>query len=217
MSALKERHRQIRHMQSDALATRLHRAISWLTRSEAFSDDADTRFIHLWIAFNAAYAGEFNEGSEHARSSHFVSRLVAVDTENLIHQILLSKFSGSVRLLVDNKYLYAPFWAAMRNHDASDAWKARFKRSKKDAMDAVLCGNAAALMVVVLDRLHLLRNQLIHGGSTWNGSVNRSQVREAAELIAHLVPAVIGLMMDSDAFDDDAIDWPVVPDLPVAG
>ena len=59
-ATLKDRHRQIRDSQSENARTRLHRAISWLARSEAESADADACFIFQWVALNAAYAREFS-------------------------------------------------------------------------------------------------------------------------------------------------------------
>ena len=44
--------------------------------------------------------------------------------------------------------------------------------------------------------LYTLRNQLMHGGATWNGGVNRDQLRDCTSLMAKLVPVVIALMMD---------------------
>ena len=42
---LKERHREIRDGHPEALRFRIHRAISWLSRSEQEFDDQDARFI----------------------------------------------------------------------------------------------------------------------------------------------------------------------------
>ena len=59
-------------------------------------------------------------------------------------------------------------------------------------------------------RLYTLRNQLIHGGATWNGSVNREQLRDCVGLLSKLVPVIIDLMMDSpDTLWGDAC-YPVV-------
>lgn len=58
--ALKERHRLERDQQHPNLSLRIHRALSWLNRAEQ-ADDADGRFIFLWIAFNAAYATDIDE------------------------------------------------------------------------------------------------------------------------------------------------------------
>ena len=58
-SALKARHRDIRESQEADASIRLHRAISWLSRSEQETGDHDARFIFQWVALNAAYAREF--------------------------------------------------------------------------------------------------------------------------------------------------------------
>lgn len=212
-SALRERHRAIRDTQSEPLAIRLHRAISWLAAAESSLHDNNTRFIQLWIAFNAAYAGEFpNEQGERQRVTDFVTRLVSSDVQNRLHALLFKQFSGPIRQLIDNRYVFAPFWTALRDHDSSERWKQRFEASRKSAMDAVMAHRTAELLCLVLDRLYVLRNQLIHGGATWNGTINRVQLREACSLLSTLVPTIIEVMMSGDAFDADAIAYPVIPD-----
>ncbi|WP_313400996.1 HEPN domain-containing protein [Stenotrophomonas sp.] len=211
-SALRERHRTIRNTQSEALAIRLHRAISWLAAAESNQHDNDTRFVQLWIAFNAAYAGEFpNEQSERQRVADFVTRLVSSDTQQCFHALLFKQFSGPIRLLIDNRYVYAPFWNALRDHDSSDRWKIQFEASRKAAMGALLENRLAELLSIVLDRLYVLRNQLVHGGATWKSNINRDQLRDGNNLLGALVPAIITVMMETDAFEDDAIAYPIVP------
>ncbi|WP_305805103.1 HEPN domain-containing protein [Stenotrophomonas sp. YIM B06876] len=213
VEALRERHRVVRANQNEVLAVRLHRAISWLHRAGQDNGDDDARFILLWIAFNAAYAGEFDgEQSERQRVADFISRLVAVDSQQQLHRLLFQQFSGPVRLLIDNRYVFAPFWRALRDHDSSDRWKQRFDASRKAAMDAALGQRTAELLSIVLDRLYVLRNQLVHGGATWNSSINRAQLRDGCALLSALLPAMISLMMETDAFSDDAIAYPVVPE-----
>jgi hypothetical protein len=53
------------------------------------------------------------------------------------------------------------------------------------------------VLSIVLSRLYTLRNQLMHGGATWNSSVNRDQIRDCGNLLGKLVPLVIEIMMDS--------------------
>jgi hypothetical protein len=43
----------------------------------------------------------------------------------------------------------------------------------------------------------VLRNQLIHGGATWKGSVNREQLRDCTRFLATPVPVVVETMMDN--------------------
>jgi hypothetical protein len=193
---------------------RLHRAISWLGRAEAASreDDPDVSFILLWIAFNAAYAQEFGfEQRERDQLRSFIDRLVAADTAKVLHGLLFSQFTGPVRTLVDNRFVFEPFWKALREHDASGRWEQLFADRKKQALDAMMSGRTGDLLAIVLDRLYVLRNQLVHGGATWNSQLNRQQVGDGARLLGSLVPAIIGLMLDHPELDYGAIAYPVVP------
>jgi len=52
------------------------------------------------------------------------------------------------------------------------------------------------VLSVVLSRIYTLRNQLMHGGATWNSSVNRDQIRDCRSLMGKLVPVVIEIMLD---------------------
>ena len=60
----------------------------------------------------------------------------------------------------------------------------------------VLGGMTQKVMGVMFDRLYTLRNQLLHGGATWNSNVNRSQISQGAEIMGQVVPIVIHLMMN---------------------
>ena len=51
------------------------------------------------------------------------------------------------------------------------------------------------LLGIMFDRLYTLRNQLLHGGATWNSNINRSQISQGAEIMEQMVPIVIHLMM----------------------
>jgi hypothetical protein len=56
----------------------------------------------------------------------------------------------------------------------------------------------------------VLRNQLGHGGATWNGAVNRDQVRDGAALLSWLLPTFIDIMMDNANRDWGKPFYPVV-------
>jgi hypothetical protein len=66
------------------------------------------------------------------------------------------------------------------------------------------------ILSTLFDRLYVLRNQLVHGGATWNSSVNRAQVGDGARIMAFLVPLFIDLMMDNPEFAWGAPYYPVV-------
>ena len=71
-------------------------------------------------------------------------------------------------------------------------------------------GETTVVLSIVLSRLYTLRNQLVHGGATWNGSVNRDQLRDGCAIMSKLTPLLIELMMDNpDALWGDPV-FPVV-------
>ncbi len=181
---LKERHRRERDGEHLNLRLRVHRALSWLDRAEQ-ADDLDGRFIFLWIAFNAAYACEIDERqrlSEQETFKAFLEKLCLLDEKKRIDALIWQEFSSSIRVLLDNQYVFQSFWDHQSGKIDESTWKARFAS-----------GNTSAL----LGGLYTLRNQLIHGGATWGGSVNREQLRDCTNLLGKLVPLIIESMMDS--------------------
>ena len=208
-STLKAKHREIRARQPEPMAMRIHRAISWLARAEQEQADQDARFIFLWIALNAAYATEFGfEQSERDQTRAFLGKLLSADSEQRLHAVVFQQFTGPIRALIENKFVFEPFWRAMREHDSSGHWESQFTAGKRLAMKAVMEKQTELVLAIVLDRLYVLRNQLIHGGATWNSGANRQQVRDGVAILAALVPVIVDLMMESHTVDFSAIAYP---------
>ena len=210
--SLKQRHRTMRDGCPDNLNLRVHRALSWWRRA-ILSEDDDGRFIFLWIAFNAAYACEIDEScrlSEQSTFKAFLEKLCALDKTKRIDELVWQEFSGSIRVLLDTPFVFQSFWDFHGGKINEIEWTERFAKGKKIARQALVSNNTPALLGVVFNRLYTLRNQLIHGGATWNSSVNRKQVRDCAGLLGKLVPLMIGLMLDHpDTLWGDAC-YPVV-------
>jgi len=211
-AALKKRHRQVRDGHPTSLSLRIHRALSWLDCAEQ-AKDVDEKFIFLWISFNAAYAQEADEGyriSDRDVFTDFLEKLCNLDTEKHIDRLVWNEFSGSIRALLDNPYVFHSFWEFQRGKLDEGEWKKHFSGAKKAAQSALSDGNTPKLLSVVFSRLYTLRNQLFHGGATWKGKVNRDQLRDCTRLLSKLVPLVISLMMDNpDVQWGDAV-YPVV-------
>lgn len=209
---LKARQRAERDQYPEALGLRVHRALSWLKRAEDEAD-ADSRFIFLWIAFNAAYATEFDRDySLNAQDtfSEFLRKLSHLDTHNRLNELVWQAYPGAIRVLLDNRYVFSPFWDYQRGNRSEQQWQASFERAKKAAHTALSKQDTPTVLAIVLDRVYTLRNQLIHGGATWNGRVNRDQMRDCVAIMGELAPLVIEIMMDHpDALWGDAA-YPVV-------
>jgi hypothetical protein len=71
-------------------------------------------------------------------------------------------------MLLNNKYVFAPFWNHHNNVPGNDDWQERLSASQRAIASTLNEGDTSRLLAIVFDRLYVLRNQLVHGGSTWN-------------------------------------------------
>lgn len=211
---LKARHRAVRDQQPEHLRLRIHRALSWLQRAGR-AEDADGRFLFLWIAFNAAYAQEIEDHrplSEQGRFRDYLERVCTLDAGGQIGALVWEQFPASIRVLLDNPFVFEPFWQHQRGQLGADDWRRRFDGARTSAQRALAGGNTVLVLSVVFQRIYTLRNQLIHGGATWNSTVNRDQLRDCVRLLERLVPVFLRLMIESRDDDWGTACYPVVPD-----
>ena len=111
---------------------RIHRAQSWLDKASRAEDD-DTRFLALWIAFNAAYARELPglHATEKGELSRFIGQICQLDKERRIYEMVWTQFSGCIRILLDNRYVFQPFWDHHNGLISETAWQEDFTKAKK--------------------------------------------------------------------------------------
>ena len=166
----------------------------------AGGEDTDGQFIFLWIAFNAAYATEIDERyrtSAQVTSRAFLRRLVDLDAPTRrIEGLVWTEFTKSIRVLLDNPYVFKPFWDFQAGAIEEAEWKRKFAVARRAAHRALERQNTVTVLGIVLSRIYVLRNQIIHGGATWGSGVNRDQLRDCSDFMAKLVPLVIETMMD---------------------
>lgn len=196
---LKQRQRAERDGYHENLGLRVHRALSWLQRAE-LADDLDGQFIFLWIAFNAAYANEIDGEKSRTQQEAFVQflrKLQELDNDGVLDHLVWQEFPKSIRLLLDNRYVFASFWEWQKGNLDEATWEKRFSKGKADANRALARQDTANVLAIVLRRTYVLRNQIVHGGATWNSGVNRDQVRDCVQLLGQLVPAVVEIMMNN--------------------
>jgi hypothetical protein len=199
-AALKKRQRQIRDTLPENLSLRIHRSLSWLHCAEEQRENADAEFIFLWIAFNAAYANEIDDKQSFGEKRvllNFLNILVRADSQKWIYHIVWIEFPRSIRLLLSNRYVFRKFWDYQNQKICEQEWMELFEKGKDVANKALGHMDTVKVLAIVFDRLYTLRNQLIHGGATWNSSVNREQIRDGASFLRLLVPTIIYIMLNN--------------------
>ena len=212
---LKAAHRATKSDIDENLNLRIHRALSWIEgaeRAEAGSE-YDTSFIFLWIAFNAIYSGERLDGANMGEREVFrgyFGKIIELDKDSTIYNAIWIRFSDSIRVLLNNRYVFLPFWKSVNGEAGYEDWQSRFESNNKHILRAMQREDTVAILSLLFDRLYVLRNQLIHGGSTRNSSVNRSQVRDGAQILGFLVPIFVELMMRCPKKDWGKPYYPVV-------
>jgi hypothetical protein len=200
-ASLKAKQRLIRDTFPENLSLRVHRGLSWLDRAEreVEAGDYDAACIFYWIGFNALYAEDSQDPShtiERDTFSRYFLRVLALDNTHAVHRLMWETFYEPIRALLSNRFVFQPYWKHHNGVSLGGDWRSHFNQSQSTAMNSFAQGDTRAVLNTVFDRLYVLRNQLVHGGATWNSSVNRAQVRDGVTIMSFLVPMFVNLMMD---------------------
>ena len=210
-------------LQREHNETRMRRAWSWLHLSEK-SKFHDEKFIFLWIAFNAAYGTRLPDANsndsktekEKDRFMKFVDKIVELDHKGTIKTVFHEKFANPVRRLKDNEYVFGPFWAWVQGRSQHRTWQLQFKHKNQVLDKALEDLDVAGILKEVLERLYVLRNQIIHGGTTFAKGWGRDQLRDGSEIMNGLMQEILKIMQhDIDNHPDSTV-WKIL-DYPRVG
>ena len=181
---------------------RVHRALSWLERAlEVDSDDQpDGRKLFGWIAFNSLY-GTWDEDAgfpakDREALQAFIERILRFDRDELLGKQLIA-LRPQVLALLENKFLDQRFWRepqAFRNH------RGQYHR----ALTIYIAKRWLELLTLALDRVYVLRGQIVHGAATRGSSLNRAVLKQCSQVLESLFPSMLHLAIEHGAHDD----WP---------
>lgn len=182
---------------NDNFGLRTYRAISWLEKSEK-TEDLDTKYITLWISFNAAYADELSDisGDRNAFQG-FLKQICQLDKSRALHQFIWQDEGEYIHKLLDTPYTFQPFWDFHNGQKSQSDWERMFHGAKKKADIALKNGETHIVLQIIFSHLYTLRNQLIHGGATYNSSVNRKQLQETCHILSNLIPMILQIMLEN--------------------
>ena len=184
--------------EKESFLLRHRRAISWLNRAQKMEKDEkstdkelDTQFIFLWIGFNALYAREPKKdlGGMAEMEKYFDNLLKCPEKpKDNIYKIINCVLKENIKSLQENKYISKDHWnmAMDRRKEKEDiqfpGWKINVTQE---------------ILRCVFQRLYVLRNQLMHGASTWGKTDNKDQLIHGAKVMHYLLPIFIEFMLKS--------------------
>ena len=192
---LKKRFKEIPQEQRDAnqaFSVRVWRGLSWLERAEK-ATDVEGQFISLWIAFNAIYGhmqGDGMNAPDHGSWQAFLAGIVKADGEDRLGQIMWADQRYILRL-VDNQYLFRPFWLGQADADQKRA------RNRRNVMVHLQNRSTVGVFQELFERLYVLRQQVFHGAATSGSKLNRSYLKAATGLLMKIIPAMIEIMIEA--------------------
>ncbi len=184
---------------------RLHRSLSWFARAVEFpEDELEARFLYLWIALNSLYSRWDPERNApdvdtHART-RFIERVCTLDPGVLGEA--LHTHRGLVRAILGDPYLSSIFW---RNPDDPKA-KGRATQDVNYLDRHLKHREHALLLNQVLDRLFILRGQIVHGASTRGSRLNRTALRRGTQALGQFLPLILHVVIELGCDDD----WPAL-------
>lgn len=182
---------------------RVHRSLSWFKRAATFSEDQpEARFLFHWIALNSLYGrwnAEKNLPDIDGPSRHdFFRRIVEWDPSAVA--ALLRQSRPLVKKVLSDAFLSPGFWRAPDNPKAK-GWATQdvnyLERNLKNQ-------DYARLLDQVLERLYVLRGQMVHGASTGGSRLNRGSLRRGLMMLEALVPLVQYIVIEHGCSDE----WP---------
>lgn len=178
----------------DNHALRLRRSKSWSDQAKLFYDgeDPDTAFLFYWISFNALYAKQKSvdeDALERQLHREFISDIHQFDSSEKLYNFAWMEASQPIRNLLDNQFIYGPYWREVQENPEVSNWRDQLRHDEQKALRALKNKQTVTrLFCAVFDRLNVLRNQLAHGSATYQGSVNRQQVKTGAMFMHGLIP-----------------------------
>ncbi len=196
---------------SDHFNLRVHRSISWLKKSLELSHDLDLKFISLWVSFNAIYARDANITQDKQAFRDFLNKICQVDEQHRIYNVIWEKYSQPIRLLLESPYISNAFWDYQNQKISKNAWLEDQQSEQRKVHRALEHKDTVDILFVIFNRLYTLRNQLMHGGATYNSSVNRKQLKDGCNVLSALLPGFIQIVLENaNALDLGQPFYPVV-------
>lgn len=181
---------------------RVHRALSWFERAiDTDADDQpDGRLLYGWIAFNALYGRWDREAGfpapDMAAWRDFLKAVLQQDADGRVAECLL-RLRESILHLSENKFVDLRFWQ-------NPEQPGNLRRRYHEALSLFVERRWLSLAGLALERVYVVRGQLVHGAATRGSELNRATLRQSRDVLEGLLLPILEVVIDHACHDD----WP---------
>ena len=189
---------------------RLQRAGSWIAKAQGVTgspegwDDLHAQFIFYWIALNALYGrGKAEQVSDIRDLNWFVDLVCGFDTSTGAIPAALKRIGRPAGRLLGEKFLFEPDW----DMGTTPKVERMLQAERSAALEVLESGDVATYLKLLLRRLRVARNQILHGSSTDRSEKSRMSVGPAVSVLEVLVPT-LAEVVEHHGTDRS---WPSIP------
>ena len=179
---------------------RVQRMNTWIELAEAAPDDLEhdhVRFVFYWIAYEAAYQDQDPDVAD-SQKKEKLHRNLAQHDRGRLQSILHAQKKGAVSLL-ELRWASPSFWKKWSRGNegvrSAEEWEGKFRdrvQSDVDGLNAAarsgIKAEIAASLNALFRNLSIVRQQIVHGGSTGPHGRGRTQVILGAKLLKAFIP-----------------------------
>ncbi len=126
----------------------------------------------------------------------FLTKVLQLDMDGYLGEMLVTH-QALVLTLAEDEYLAGFFWKepSAKNRQSARNLKHRVRSWYGEQ-------NWTLVLDHLLEKIYLLRCQLIHGAATYGGKLNRVALKRSVQMLWHLLPACLLVYIDHGADQD---------------
>ena len=207
MLVLEEIFKMNKPKQSQHFNLRIHRSMSWLNKADDLVDDLDLQFLSLWIAFHAIYAKELDIAKDESDLKAFLQQIFDRDDFHKLHTLIWDRLSQPIKFILDSPFLHQSLWEYQNQKISQHLYKEQVIQEKLQATEAIENKDVVSMLYILIYRLHTLRNQLLHGGLSYQSCINRQLLKSSIRLLLLLLPMFVQILIENAAHFDTGLPY----------
>ena len=185
---------------------RIARIDNWINHAQSVPDGQEKdsiRFLFFWIAYEAAYKNDDsnleNKDPEHKQRERFHANISKYKYAIVDLQKALGHCQAEAKELLGLRQANQCFWTKLGKcknwGENATSWERNFVKNSEKSIDNVTAAiydekYLEGALNSLFDNLYVVRNQIVHGGSSGEYSLGISQVKWGTKLLKWIVPNI---------------------------
>lgn len=202
MYVLEEVFKSKKNENSDHFNLRIQRSLSWLKKAAYLSEDLDLQYVSLWISLNSICIQATSYENSLSQLDEFIHKIYQHDQAHKISQLIWGKMDLHIEQILQSPYLMQSYWDFKNQAISETAWKSSFEHEKKHIQNILDTKDSRMMLIILFKRMQTLRAQILQGGSSYNGAVNRQQLKSCCHVLLFILPIFLEILIENPKIFD---------------